>query len=407
MDYTILASIVAKGITLTTTQIFHGDNAGTIDKFYENALAAAIGFTPLVDPLIELFAGEHAHLDFFATSADDCFLITAQGMDFQDINWSFVLHGPNDEMLYGDERGHSRTAMGCHHCCPPPHITVRRSNGRLTLVIQRGNAGIDCWVGKWQLMISYKASHADKMMMPDIGELMYPVSAGQIRGPRYARLLVDPKNWVATRNVFTSSHHGLDGRAASTNSSDNEACSILVNIFGRTNLKLNLRAENSIIKKGEELKILVDADVSTGSIQYHRAFVRFTAPAFDIAEILPPEKVQEIIKEIEASENCDKKLDIALILAQFEKEKKDLQFVIDKEGKAVSHQGGPLHVHEKDTSIPGLYHFGIYIEGAYFPGIEAKPYGHHDQGAAKMKMNSEKDIDHVITSTLTSHVESL
>jgi hypothetical protein len=396
VDYTMLASIVAKGITLGVTQIFHGDNAGTIDKFYENALAAAIGFTPLVDPLIELFAGEHAHLDFFATSADDCFLITAQGMDFQDINWSFVLHAPSDEILYGDERGHSHTSMDCHHCCPPPDIIVRRSNGRLTLVIQRGNAGIDCWVGKWQLMISYKASHADKMMMPDIGELMYPVSAGQIRGPRYARLLTNPKNWVATRNVFTSSQHGLDGRAASTNSSGNEACSILVNIYGRTSLKLNLRAENSVIKKGEELKIFVDADISIGSIQYHRAFVRFTAPAFDIAEILSPEKVQEIIKELEVSKECNRELDIALILAQFEKDK-DLKFVIDKEGKAVSHEGGPLHVHEHDTSVPGLYHFGIYIEGAYFPGTEAKPNGHHDHGAAKMKMNSEKDMDHVTT----------
>ena len=397
VDYTVLATIVAKGITLATTQIFHGDNAGTIDKFYENALAAAIGFTPLVDPLIELFAGEHAHLDFFATSADDCFLITAQGMDFQDINWSFVLHGPNDEMLYGDERGHRHTSMGCHHCNLSPDITARRSNGRLTLVIQRGNAGIDGWVGKWQLMISYKASSNDKMMMPDIGELMYPVSAGQIRGPRYARLLTNPKNWVATRNVFTSSQHGLDGRAAGTNSSNNEACSILVNIFGRTNLKLNLRAENSIIKKGEALKIVVDEDISTGSIQYHRAFVRFTAPAFDIAEILPPEKVQEIIKELETSKECNRKLDIALILAQFEKDK-DLQFVKDKEGKAVSHDGGPLHVHEKDTDIPGLYHFGIYIEGAYFPGTEAKPSGHHhDHGASKLKMNSEKDMDHVTT----------
>jgi hypothetical protein len=398
VDYTTLASMVAKGITLTTTQIFHGDNAGIIDKFYENALAAAIGFTPLVDPLIELFAGEHTHLDFFATSADDCFLITAQGMDFQDINWSFMLHAPNDEILYGDERGHSHTSMSCHHCCPPPNITARRSNGRLTLVIQRGNTDIDCWVGKWQLMISYKAKSNDKMMMQDIGELMYPVSAGQIRGPRYARLLINPKNWVATRNVFTSSQHGLDGRAASTNSSDNEACSILVNIFGRTSLKLNLQAVNSIVKKGEELKIFVDADISIGSIQYHRAFVRFTTPAFDIAQILPPQKVQEIIKEIEASKRYNRKLDIALILAQYEKENKDVQFIKDKEGQIVSHEGGPLHIHEQDTNIPGLYHFGIYIEGAYFPGTEAKPDGHHDHGAAaKKKMEAGDDINQVIT----------
>ena len=398
VDYATIASIVAKGITLTTQQVFHGETAGTIDKFYANALAAAIGFTPLVDPVIELFAGEHAHIDFFATSAEDAFLITAQGMDFQDNNWSFMLHAPNDEMLYGDQMGTHHASMGCHHCCPPPHITARRSNGRLTLIIQKGNTGNDCWVGKWELMISYKAKSNDKMMMPDIGELMYPVFAGAIRGQRYARLLINPKERLATRNVFTPVQHGLDGRAASTNSSRDEACNMLINIYGRTRLKLNLNTGMALIKRGEPIKINVDADISLGSVEYHRAFVRFTAPAFDIAEILPPEKVQEIIKELEASKRYNRKLDIALILAQFERENKDVQFIKDKEGCVVSHEGGPLHVHEKETSVPGLYHFGIYIEGAYFPGTEAKPSGHHGQStAAKMKMDTGEGMSQVVT----------
>jgi hypothetical protein len=55
-----------------------------IDKFYSQALAAAIGFTPVVDPVVELFEGEHTHLEFTATSAEDAFFLTAQGMDFDD-----------------------------------------------------------------------------------------------------------------------------------------------------------------------------------------------------------------------------------------------------------------------------------------------------------------------------------
>lgn len=397
VDYGTLAAMKDKGITLPTTQVFHGETAGTIDKFYANALAAAIGFTPLVDPVVELFAGEHAHIDFFATSADDSFLITVQGMDFQDNNWSFMLHSPTDEMLYGDGSGHTHSSMGCHHCCPAPHITARRSNGRLTLVIQKGNTGNDCWVGKWELMISYKAKSTDKMLMPDIGELMYPVSAGVIRGPRYARLLLDPKSRIPARNVFTPAQHGLDGRAASTNASGSEACNVLVNIYGRTRLKLNLMAASSLVKRGEELKISVDADLSLGSIQYHRAFVRFTTPAFDIAEILPSEKVAAIIKQIESSKRYNRKLDVALILAQFEREKKDIQFVKDREGNVVSHEGGPLHVHEKDTSIPGLYHFGVYIEGAYFPGAEAKPAAPHTHGATRTMMMDSDDSNSQVT----------
>lgn len=387
VDYITLAAMKDKGISLATPQVFHGETAGTIDKFYANALAAAIGFTPLVDPVVELFAGEHTHIDFFATSAEDSFLITAQGMDFQDNNWSFMLHSPTEEMLYGDATGMTHgSMMGCHHCCPSPHITARRANGRLTLIIQKGNTGDDCWVGKWQLMISYKAKGNDKMMMPDIGELVYPVGGGVIRGPRYARLLQDPKSRVAARNIFTPAQHGLDGRAPSTNAGNREACNMLINIYGRTQLKLNLQAVNDIVKRGEPLTINVTADINLGKIQYHRALVRFTAPAFDIAEILPPERVAEIIKQIEASKRYNRKLDIALILAQFEKEK-DLQFINDREGKVVSHEGGPLHMHEKDTAIPGLYHFGFYIEGAYFPGAAAMPADHHDHtGAAKMEM---------------------
>ena len=49
----------------------------------------------MIDPVLEFFAGEHAHVDFYATSAEDSFLITVQGMDFSDANWSYALHGPD------------------------------------------------------------------------------------------------------------------------------------------------------------------------------------------------------------------------------------------------------------------------------------------------------------------------
>jgi len=80
--------------------------------------------------------------------------------------------------------------------------------------------------------------------------------------------------------------------------------------------------------RGEELKISVGADLNLGSLQYHRAFARFTAPKFDIAEILPMDRVLEIIKQLEATKRYNRKLDIGLILAEFEREK-NLQFVID------------------------------------------------------------------------------
>lgn len=374
VDYPTIASIVAKGKTLGITQVFHGENAGTIDKFYSNTLAKAIGFSVMFDPVLQLFAGEHTHLDFIATSADDCFFITAQGMDFTDKNWSYVLHGPNGQMLYGNETSHAHSH--CDHCCPAPHITSRRSNGRLSMMIQRGNTGKDCWVGNWELMIAYKASEMDKMMMPELGEMLFPVTAGPIRGPRYSRLLTSPRRRVAPRNIFQPSAHSLDVMAVSTNSNTNEACSIVVNIYTRTSMKIELRPNSFIVKPGEEIKINVEADISSGSIQNNIGFARLISPAFDIFDLISRERVAEIIKIIETQRHTPK-LDVALILANIEKEKKDLRFTNDAQVNVVSHEGGPFHIHVHDTKIPGVYHFGVIINGLYFPGVEAAPGGHH------------------------------
>ena len=184
VDYPMLSSMIAKGKTLSTQQVFHGENAGTIDKFFSNGLAQAIGFTGVLDPVLELFAGEHAHIQFQATSADDIFLITAQGMDFNNDNWTFHLHGPGGYMAFGEETTHSPAHMTGHGGCLP-NVTATRSNGRLSLVLQRNNSDNECWIGNWLLMVAYKARNLDAMVMPTIGELLLPVSAGPGTWPAF------------------------------------------------------------------------------------------------------------------------------------------------------------------------------------------------------------------------------
>ena len=104
---------------------------GVIDKFYWQALAAAIGFTPVMDPVLELFAGEHAHMEFTATSAEDSFFVTAQGMDFSD-DWSYQLIGPDGHVVYADgsllRHGHGH---GAAHADRHPQATARRRHGSL------------------------------------------------------------------------------------------------------------------------------------------------------------------------------------------------------------------------------------------------------------------------------------
>mgnify|MGYP001810251939 CR=1 FL=1 len=391
VDYATLASMVAKGKTLSTQQIFHGENAGTIDKFFTASLASAIGFTEIFDPIIQHFEGEHTHLSFTATSADDSFLLTAQGMDFTDKNWSFVLHGPNGQILYGDQAGHTHSNH-CNHCCDAPDVTTSRSNGRLSMVIHRRNTDKDCLVGNWTLMASYKARQLDKMMMPELGELLFPVSAGPIKGERYLRLINKVNLRKATRNVFSKGLHGLDIRAVGTNSNNKEACSLVMNVYARTNLKINPVLSSLFIKQGEELKLTVQNDVSVGSIKNTGSFARMVSPSFDLNDLISKEKAFEMILSNEQSKKFSSKLDFPLLLAQYEKEKKGVEFIRDTEIKVVSHGDSPLHIHHHDTTIKGTYHIGLIVEGLYFPDSMPKEGGHHDHDSSDQP-NTDKNFE--------------
>lgn len=387
VDYTTLATMVAKGKTLSTTQIFHGENVGTIDKFFSNSLAAAIGFTSVFDPVIELFEGEHTHLSFTATSADDAFFITAQGMDFIDKNWSYVLHGPNGQVLYGDGAGHDHSDGGCNHCCPSPYVTAARADARASIVVQRGGAGLDCWVGNWVLMIMYKTRSLDAMFMPELGEILFPVSAGPIKGSRYSRLLTRPPLRKATRNVISPMLHGLDLMAASTNNNDKPACNVLINIYARTNLKVGISLETPVIKKGEELKFTIKDDISVGSVKYFGGFARLISPSFNMYDVISKEEALKLTMEGEKTKRWSSKFDLALLLARYEKEKEKERFgfINDNEVKVVSHEGSSLHIHHKETAVRGVYHLGLIVDGLYYPGTNMnKDDGGHDHGGMNM-----------------------
>ena len=381
VDYPTIASLVAKGITLPTTQVFHGENAGTIDKFYSNALAAAIGFTTIFDPVIELFAGEHSHINFDATSADDVFMITAQGMDFDDNNWSFHLHGPNNLMLYGHEGEHQHD-QGCHHCCPLPVVTATRANGRLSLLVQRGTAGAECWVGTWSLMVAYKARHMDAMLMPEIGDWLFPVSAGPVRGLRYSRLLQKPAERTAKRNVIRRPLHILDAAPTSTNRNDRDACDMIVNIYARTGLRIGLQAERNLVEPGAELSITVNSEALSGTAIASQAFARVISPAVDLANVVARVKRSDIPPEAVLEGSQALKFDPARLLAALERKDRKLATVRDKAVTFVRHHEGPLHFHEKETEVPGVYHLGVYVEGTYFPNLVDKGGAHGGHSAS-------------------------
>jgi hypothetical protein len=380
VDYPTLQSMVDKGRALSTQQVFHGENAGTIDKFYSNALAAAIGFTTIFDPVVELFGGEYTHIEFQATSADDTFLITAQGMDFNDDNWSFHLEAPDGTIVYGDahtaaEHG-GMAGMGCAHCCRRPHATAQRSGARLSLLLQRDSADRECWVGRWRLMASYRARLMDAMVMFPPDSLMAPVAAGPLRGPRYARLLVPPKARRAQRNIAHVSANPFDILPPGANLNDNQACDLAVNVYARTRLRYSLEVEPSLAAVGDNISVRVAADILQGNANTGRSFARLISPVTDIAALAPrlnPKKIKP--DQVDRDQHAPS-FDAAKALAQAERKNRKIFGHTDRKMPVAVHDHGPLHVHIEKAEVAGPYHLAIYIEGDYCPDQDDVPGGH-------------------------------
>lgn len=376
VDYATLDSLKDKGQILPTNQVYHGDNVGAIDKFFSDALAASLGFDHVIDPLFELARGEHVHMDFTATSAEDSFLITAQGLDFDDSAWSYQLIGPDGHVAYTDGRTPSHTHGAhanceCHH---RPHVTVRRGKARLTIVLRRDNADSETWIGTWMIVVAHRAETLDAMVMAELGDMLVPVAAGPARGPRYTRLLQKFTQRLPARSVAARPAHRLDVRPAPTNKVLRGSSSVTVNVYARTRLKLSLRPGVKRIS-GEPFEAIVQSDLLNGSISTFRTFARLLAPSKDILPLVERELAR--LKEIPPEFREDKSADIGPILARLETRDQAIARPRDEEVRLVTHHGSPLHVHIEQTKIPGPYHLGVWIEGEYRPGTPQQTgHGH-------------------------------
>jgi hypothetical protein len=381
VDYPTLAQLAAKGDPAGFDQVFHGENAGTIDKFYTNSVARAIGFTPVIDPVLDLFEGEHAHFAFSVTSADDSLLLTAQGMDFDDANWSYHLIGPDGATVYSDGAGHSHGAAA-GHAGPRPDVVAARADGRLTLMVQRDNAGHGAWVGSWQVMVGYRDREMDGMVMAGVGELVLPVAAGPVRGPRWSRLVGTREQQSAgRRHLRTDALTNLSVPTLSTNRSAGQACSVLINVYAQTRLALELVTANAVVAAGEHAVFELAGPVPVGSFTVESTVGRLVSPAVDLLTRIRDIDLDALDERVRLSERLrDGRFDNGLVLAELEAADPDLGSVRDEQVQVVQHDGGAPHVHVRDTSIPGGYHLGVYVSGRYFPDAAGGGHGGHGDG---------------------------
>ena len=368
VDYATLQGLVDKGRGLPTQQVFHGETAGVIDKFYSSALASAIGFTSIFDPVLELFAGEHTQLGFDLTSADDSVLLTAQGMDFDDDAWRFALIAPDGCVLFGNLPGQAQRRCGASGRCPhPPRATVRQARGRLTVFLERDRADDACWVGRWQLAIAYRAVRLDALVSVPIDSLLAPSGAGTLRGPRYGRLLLPPRQRVAQRNVTHRAAHAFDTLAAGTNRSSQKACDVAVNVYARTRLRYDLVAERSAVRVGDAMTLRVQPTLLQGSAQTHRALARAVTPAFDLGALRATLNPRGISADALARGRQAPRFDSALALAAAERKQPRLAERHDRMLPVEVQKDGSLQVPLGRAELPGAHHVAVWIEGEYHP----------------------------------------
>jgi hypothetical protein len=248
-------------------------------------------------------------------------------------------------------------------------------------MLQRDSADASSWVGTWTFMIAYRAKDMSSMVMMDIGELMFPVAAGPIRGQRYARLLLPMESRLAARAVAARPRHRLDISPGSTNNDTKEACSVVVNIFARTRLRVELLPPSGIISVNDGLRIEIVNDILIGNIANARALGRMVAPAHDISALASHVKQTDIPKDALMKGSKGLRFDPAKLLAVLEKRNSKVGQMRDEEVKIVNHDNGPLHIHVENTQVQGLHHLGVYLEGAYCPEHNSSQDNHdHHHG---------------------------
>jgi hypothetical protein len=224
-------------------------------------------------------------------------------------------------------------------------------------------------------MVAYRVRDMSAMVMADVGELLFPVSAGPVRGPRFARLLDPPERRVAARAIVAKQRHELDVRPGSTNNSTKPACSVVVNVYARTRLRLELEPKNPLVALGETFQVVIGNEVLAGNIVSFRALARLISPAHDLRALLANVNRSDVPKQAVLEGSRSLRFDPALVLAALERKQPKLAEVGDRP-IAVAHHDGPLHVHVDATREPGVYHLGVYVEGVYCPAHDASAPTH-------------------------------
>lgn len=378
VDYGTILTIVEKGRSPSTaaTRVFHGENAGVIDKFFTNTVATAIGYTMAIDPRFDLFPGEHTHLPFYVTSADSSVMITVQRGDVHDERWHVALYDPHGRLYDADTPA-------------PVAVSITRSAGRHTIFLHRNGVEDAGWIGRWHLHVAYmrrggkghgkpaaphhgKAHAADTglggMAMINTWDMLVPAGAPPLRGPVFAHFDRPAAKRISPRMIPSPSRlpTALGGPVFEDASEASEASAIQVGIYMRTTLRVDARLDADQRFAGAPLRLRVSVeDGLGGTIEQSRVLGRLIAPrvsagrALRDVDTVPLAAREKFRVQVEGVT----RFDLLGYLAEYERQRPEVFAPRDEQLDFVPQGCGVHSAVIQDTRVPGQYHVGVYVEG--------------------------------------------
>lgn len=374
VDYTMIQTITEKGKTapVGVDQVFHGENAGAVNKFYTNSVAAAIGYTPISDPVTELAAGEQTSVPFSAGPAERSYLIVIQGFDGDAKAWSWGLLGPDDSRYDLANPG-------------PLLLTEKRNGGRITLFVHRNGMDDAHWNGTWLMLVGYhaRALRTDikvLRMARDRMDLLLPSGVGMpLEGPRFANArkprpeapfistaMVMPRLKLSRVGVPESDGQDEEPPARST---------VAVDVYARTAMPSALEGVASPAYAGGKIEWVLHLDtLNRRKFGDTHIVARVVRPGYQIGKAYLDQKTIPLDKREAFVDAKTARFDEVKFLAAYE-EKHPHAFPLIREDIVFEEvDNGVFTAVTSDTRFPGTYRVAVVATSeAGLPGQSAQP----------------------------------